>query len=412
MFLKQEIPPTAGLPMLWRDWLPNDKDLCQVIANLFHLTPLQLECSGTAALIVALKTLISLRQNTQCVEVIIPAYNCPLVVLAIAYCGLKPIICDTKKNNFDFDPVALSKQVNANTLAIIPTHLGGQLADVAYCVKLAKNHNAYVIEDAAQALGANVGQSGDISFFSLAVGKGLTLFEGGLLTARKQEMRDALKKMHHEIMIKKPIFEFKRLLELLAYTAFYRPFWLRFFYGWPRRKALKNNKILDAVGDVFDINIPLHEVGRFRAKRGAHAAHRLNTFLCETQKNALTRIEQLSSIKGVQVVGDSTSKNNTWPFLMLLMPDKKQRDAVLQKLWASPYGVSRLFIFSLQSYDYLKPYLGEQATTPQADEFSDRMLTISNSPWLKTQDFNYICEVINKVVMNHEIIKNSSALTK
>lgn len=57
-----------------------------------------------------------------------------------------------------------------------------------------------VIEDAAQALGADVGKHGDITFYSLAVGKGLSTFEGGLMTANNGELRQGLLKTSQNII--------------------------------------------------------------------------------------------------------------------------------------------------------------------------------------------------------------------
>jgi dTDP-4-amino-4,6-dideoxygalactose transaminase len=106
-------------------------------------------------------------------------------------------LCDTRHGHFDFDPGQLKRLADARTLAILPTHLGGRIADVELACEVARSAGAWVIEDAAQALGARVGNSsvglrGDIGFFSLAAGKGLSLHEGGLLVSRDDELRAAL----------------------------------------------------------------------------------------------------------------------------------------------------------------------------------------------------------------------------
>ncbi len=125
----REIPPTAGLPLRWSDLLPriNSDSLEARLAALLEVPAVQVECSGTAALIIALTTLKGMSGR---LSVIIPAYTCPLVALAIMHCGLRPVLCDLRKNSFDLCPEALERACNDDTLAVIPTHLGGRVASL------------------------------------------------------------------------------------------------------------------------------------------------------------------------------------------------------------------------------------------------------------------------------------------
>lgn len=395
-----EIPPTAGLPMLWQDWLPTTKELCSTLSELLDLPELLLECSGTASLIIALKTLADMPENKGRNEVIIPAYNCPLVVLAIAHCNLKVKLCDIQQGHFDFDFDCLAKLLNEKTLAVIPTHIGGQLADVEKCAEMAKHHGIFVIEDGAQALGSSAGKIGDIGFFSLAVGKGLTLFEGGLLTAREEKLRAELKNTHEKIVKSHFFFELKRIVELFGYFIAYRPKLLPVFYGLPRRKELEKGNMEEAVGDIFDNNIPFHKVSHFRMRRGANEARRLQTFLDDTTKQAQPRIEKLESIPSIKVIKGQEGGKAIWPFITVMMKDEKSRDRALQTLWPSPYGVTRLFVHSLGQYNYLHPYLGDDFQTPNANDFAARMLTISNSLWLDDDMFDKILVSLENSIVN------------
>ncbi|CAM1634248.1 DegT/DnrJ/EryC1/StrS family aminotransferase [Bartonella apis] len=393
-----EIPPTAGLPMVWHDWLPTKKELCSNLSELFNLPPLILECSGTASLIVALQTLANMPKNEGRRDVIIPAYNCPLVVLAIAHCNLTVKLCDTAKNSFDFDFDCLDKLVDEKTLAIVPAHIGGQLADVKKCVQMAHKKGAYVIEDGAQALGSAAGKAGDIAFFSLAVGKGLTVYEGGLLTSSNDEIRLALKETHKKIVKPRVFFELKRISELLGYSIVYRPRLLSLAYGMPRRKELAAGNIEEAVGDVFDDDIPVHLVSRFRMKRGANAASRLKPFLEDIEKQAQRRIDKLAEIPSVTVVKGIDDEGAIWPFIMVLFNTGEERDKALETLWPSPYGVTRLFVHALPDYSYLEPHFNSHFSPPNARDFTARMLTISNSPWLDDETFDKIVTTIARSV--------------
>ncbi len=156
----------------------------------------QIECSGTAALVVALTALSEQEPGRD--EIIAPAYTCPLVALAAAHCGLRLRVCDLRPASLDLCPNALAALCGPRTLAVLPTHLAGRVTDVAPVRALAHAAGARVIEDAAQALGAReqggacIGTTGsDMVFFSLAVGKGLTIYEGGALVVADPGLRAA-----------------------------------------------------------------------------------------------------------------------------------------------------------------------------------------------------------------------------
>ncbi|WP_246708259.1 DegT/DnrJ/EryC1/StrS family aminotransferase [Bartonella sp. HY038] len=407
-----ELPPTAGLPLVSTDFFGKGGDIAEIIAKQFNLPPLLLECSGTASLIIALETLKRLNNKDDLTntrnEVIIPAFNCPLVPLAIHHCGLKPIICDTAQNSFDFCFEQLQQLASCKTLAILPTHIGGRLANVEASLNIAHNIGAYIIEDGAQALGAEIGQSGDIAFFSLAVGKGLTLFEGGLLTAKDPDLFHQLQ-ITHKNLVKPNFFADKiKLAQLIGYYCCYNPPLLELFYGLGRRKALKKHDYINAVGDYFAQEIPIFEVGKKRREIGAKAALRLPEFLQKAKMQALKRIEVLENNPilrefGVKIVKGEDAAKGTWPFIMVLMPSDASCQKAMERLWPSNLGVTRLFVSSIPNYDYLQPILGKDNssnTATNADDFAKRMITITNNYRLNDDSFMQIVQVLESALIS------------
>ena len=410
-----EIPPTAGLPILFEDLFPSKLKLDDEIAELLGIPQPILCCSGTAALIIALKTLA---EGSTRDTVIIPAFSCPLVVMAIARCGLKVKLCDTAPNSFDFDFKQLASLADKNTLAIISTHLGGKCADVVRAKQIADAVGCFVIEDAAQSLGAtiegkSVGLTSDIGFFSLAAGKGLTSYEGGVLFSKDANLHKKMAEMAKESQPFKPLWEIKRSIELIGYFLFYRPSLLRFVYGLPHRKAIKNNDWVTALGERFATNIPIHKLGKWRQIVAANAASRLPDYLEKTSKQAQERVKILEEIPNLIVIKGSPNSKGVHPFIMLLFPSLTARDTALQKLTPLGLGVSRLFAYPLNEYDYLKPYLSsadlESNHFPMAKDFSERLLTISNSLWLEDAKFHEIIEII-KLTYNETNNKKSLPL--
>lgn len=394
-----EIPPTAGLPLLAGDLLPGGGDLAAALARFLGIATTGVECSGTAALIVILTTL---RRRKFRRKVIVPAYTCPLVVFAVAHCGLQTVVCDLAPGSFDFDLEHLEQLCDADTLAVLPTHLGGRVAAVAPVCAIAARHGAYVVEDGAQALGArqdgqSVGLVGDAGFFSLAAGKGLTLFEGGVWVSRDPELRAELARTSAELMPTRPLREAWRCLQLLGYAALYRPRGLPLVYGRPLRQALARGDVIVACGDDFSPEIPLHRVSRWRQYVGVHALRRLPEFQKALQAQAAVRLPQLAALPGVGVIGDDApGAQGVWPFFMLLLPDAARRDAALARLWGAGLGVSRLFALALPDYGYLRPWL-PVAAVPQARDFAARSLMLSNSPWLDEARFARIVAELTAV---------------
>ena len=395
-----ELPPTAGLPLRLSDLRPGAATLAADIAAQLGTPPLQLECSGTASLLIALTALHELQPQRR--RVVVPAFTCPLVAIAVQQAGLELQLCDLRAGHYDMDPVALRAACDERTLAIIPTHLAGRVADVDDALAVANNVGAYVIEDAAQALGArragvSVGLAGDIGFFSLAAGKGLSIYEGGLLLARDPKLHEQLARTAARIVPHRFGWEWKRSIELLGYAALYQPRGLRLAYGNPLRRALRRGDPVSAVGDDFPLTIPLHRVGRWRQAVGAHAATRLPAFLDQLSAQAQRRLPRLRLIAGIEVLDDPAGAQGTWPFLLLLLPDQKRRDAALAQLWQAGLGVSRLFIHALPDYAYLADIVPAQ-DVPHARDFAARSLSISNSPWMTDDDFETIRRTLEAVL--------------
>jgi dTDP-4-amino-4,6-dideoxygalactose transaminase len=112
--------------------------------------------SGRAALALILETLRE-QVDPGRDEVVIPAYTCFSVPSAIVRAGLKVVPCDVDPQHLDFDQSMLPQLVSSRTLCIVPNHLFGLPARMELVLELARAHGAYVVEDAAQSLGACLG---------------------------------------------------------------------------------------------------------------------------------------------------------------------------------------------------------------------------------------------------------------
>jgi dTDP-4-amino-4,6-dideoxygalactose transaminase len=114
---------------------------------------------------------------------------------AITYCKARPVFVDVNQDTFTMNPAALEKSVTEKTKAIIPVHLFGQPADMDPILEFARANGLFVVEDAAQAHGAEykgrtAGTMGDAGCFSFYPGKNLGAFgEAGAVVTNDPELR-------------------------------------------------------------------------------------------------------------------------------------------------------------------------------------------------------------------------------
>ncbi|XDD51549.1 DegT/DnrJ/EryC1/StrS family aminotransferase [Leptospira sp. WS92.C1] len=127
-------------------------------------------------------------------EVIVPALSWISTSEAVSSMGAKPVFVDIEENHFTIDTNLIEKKITNRTKAIIPVHLYGHPADMGPILKLARKYNLYVIEDCAQAHGAEyegqlVGTIGDAGSFSLFPGKNLGAYgDAGCIVTKDDEI--------------------------------------------------------------------------------------------------------------------------------------------------------------------------------------------------------------------------------
>jgi dTDP-4-amino-4,6-dideoxygalactose transaminase len=118
---------------------------------------------------------------------------------AITYCGAKPVFVDVDERTYTMAPGALPGALTSRTKAIVPVHLFGQTADMDPILKFGRQHGIAVVEDAAQAHGAEykgrpAGSIGEIGCFSFYPGKNLgALGEAGAIVTNNLELADKIR---------------------------------------------------------------------------------------------------------------------------------------------------------------------------------------------------------------------------
>ncbi|MBQ6070320.1 MAG: DegT/DnrJ/EryC1/StrS family aminotransferase [Bacteroidales bacterium] len=151
-------------------------------------------------------------------EVVTVPFTFVSTLEVIVLLGLKPVLVDVCPDTFVMDPDQLETAITSKTKAILPVHLFGQCVDMERILSIARAHNLYVVEDACQAIGAEVtfsdgtvhqaGTMGDVGCTSFFPSKNLGCFgDGGAVFTQKDELAAKIRSIANHGMSEKYYYE-------------------------------------------------------------------------------------------------------------------------------------------------------------------------------------------------------------
>jgi perosamine synthetase len=228
------------------------------IRDYFGVEHVFLVSSGKAALFLILSGLHGLTGKR---KVIIPAYTCFSVPSAIRMAGLDIVPCDIRPETLDYDFPELRSVIDDDTLCIVATHLFGIPSDVERIRSLCGDRGIYIIEDGAQAMGADTGHGklgtlGDAGFFSFGRGKNITCGSGGVIITSVEDIAESIRG-HHSRTDPVSVFEYiQEIVETIFLSIFLNPY----LYWFPRNLPFLR------IGETrFYPTFPVHEMSGFKA---------------------------------------------------------------------------------------------------------------------------------------------------
>jgi dTDP-4-amino-4,6-dideoxygalactose transaminase len=136
-------------------------------------------------------------------EVVVPAFTFFATAEAVSYTGARPVFADIDPATFNLSPASLEEKITPRTKAVIAVHLFGQCAALDRISAICRNNNLILVEDCAQALGADYdgrrcGSWGDFGGFSFYPTKNLAAVgDAGLITARDKKHDETLRMLRH-----------------------------------------------------------------------------------------------------------------------------------------------------------------------------------------------------------------------
>ncbi len=305
--------------------------------------------NGTASLHLALKALGIKKYD----EIIVPTLSFIATANAVTYCGAKPVFVDSDKDYWCINPEKIEEKITSKTKAIIPVHLYGHPCDMDAIMKIAKEHNLHVVEDAAEAHGAKykwqkVGSFSDISCFSFFGNKIITTGEGGMCLTDNDELAEKMIILRDHGM------------------------------------NLNNKYWHDIIGFNYRIT-------NLQAAVGVAQLEKIERIIDIKRKNAKLYNSLLEDVNSITLpVEKKWAKNVYWMYTILINNDYGlSRNKLIIKL--KEKGIdSRPFFYPISS---MPPY-NTNEKFPIAEDLSKRGINLPSSPLLKKEDIEYISDCI------------------
>ena len=214
--------------------------------------------SGTDSLLIALMAL----EGGPGDEVVTVSYTWISTAEVIALVGAKPVFVDIGQD-FNMDVSILDQAVTTRTKAIVPVHLNGRMCDMDSVMEVAERYNLFVIEDAAQAVGAQyrgryAGSFGQMGCFSMHPLKLLSVpGDGGFISAQDQETAEQLRMFRdHGQKTKEELVCFgfnSRLDNIHAALALIK---MKHLASWIDRRRVIAARYYDSLCDISELELP------------------------------------------------------------------------------------------------------------------------------------------------------------
>lgn len=306
--------------------------------------------SGTTALHLALASLGIGAGD----EVIVPTFTMIATIFAIIYRGARPVLIDSESETWNIDTDRIEEKITSRTKAILPVHIYGHPCDMGPIMDIAERHGLYVVEDAAEAHGAEykgrrTGGIGDIGCFSFYANKIITTGEGGMIVTNNREIAERAK-----------------ILKDLAFS---------------REKRFLHTDI------GFN-----YRMTNIQAAIGLAQFNRIEELVERRRKNALLYSDLLKEIKGVRLpVEKQWAKNVYWMYSILIEDDFGiTRDELMDRLAEKGIESRSFFISTNQQPVFEQMALFPNEHYPVAEEISQKGLYLPSGSGLAEEQIQYI----------------------
>lgn len=380
----------AGAPIRATDlirWVATTISTGDVSASLIHALKERLSVrhayltsTGRAGLTVLLRAMRRMAPATR-TEVVLPAYTCYSVAASVIKAGLTPRIVDIVPETLDYDRWELESADFAHVLAIVATNLYGLPNDLPSLSRLARCRGVFLIDDAAQAMGASVdgrlsGTWGDAGLFSFDKGKNVSAIDGGVVVTRSDEVALALDQEICELAPQSAAAAGTLALKALAYFALLRPS----LYWMPQRLPQ-----LGLGQTVFTTDFPVARPTRVQAALALTMLARLDEFTKARVDNATTLLRGIHTIGGLTPIAPAEGAAPVYLRLPLMAPNEGTRRMLMSRLNAAGIGATGSYPQSIAEIAEIQKASGTRRIVAAID-VARRIVTLPTHPFVSDAD--------------------------
>lgn len=327
-------------------------------------------------------------------EVVLPAYTCFSVAASVVKAGLKPRIVDVSSLSLDYDDEGLGAAAFGRALAIVATNLYGLPNDMVRLKALASGHGIFLIDDAAQAMGASVdgrpsGTWGDAGLFSLDKGKNVTAIDGGVLVTSSDAIAEAVSHEMASIAAASREESVAGVGKALGYWLMLRPqlYWIP--NGIPA---------LGLGRTAFTTEFPVAHASRPLVALAISTIRRLDELTRGRVETAAKLLEGLRSISGIRPVMPRENSRPVYLRLPVLFDDAGARQQAWQALNQAGIGASGSYPAALADVPELRPFLADGDSPSGGGRWiAQRILTLPTHAFVRDADVRRIIGVLREL---------------
>jgi dTDP-4-amino-4,6-dideoxygalactose transaminase len=349
--------------------------------------------TGRAGLTVLLSALRSISPPDRD-EVILPSYTCYSVPASTVRAGLRPRIVDIDPRTLDFDLERLGNTDFRRVLAIVPTSLYGLPSRLDRLSEIARDHGVYLVDDAAQSLGASLsgrpaGAWGDAALLSFDKGKAVSAIDAGAILVDADELATAVERQVGKLRPPRFGSRVEQWAKVAAYAGVLRPsmYWLP--------------DSLPGLGlgrTEYRPDFVLEQASPWLAALGATMWPRLEQFVSERSANASRYRSGLQDVARLSIPQPVPAAQPSYLRFPVLVSDSGLRERLLRDLKAAGIGATRSYPQSIADIPELQALLPAPVRADGGRMVAAGMLTLPTHPFVASRDIELAVGVIRAVM--------------